>query len=134
MPKLTVTLTRSWNRRTKKIGVFDNGQELGVMYNGETSEFDIPSGSHKISVKSGWYGSKELAFTIDENETKSLSVDIFKYGNLIINSLSLVLIVHFIAVTFFSIRYLIWFNAPAFLIMGYFLTLGRNDYLVIKEK
>ena len=29
MPKLRVTLTRSWNKRTKKIGVLDNGNELG---------------------------------------------------------------------------------------------------------
>jgi len=134
MPKLRVTLTRSWNKRTKKIGVLDNGNELGTVYNGETSEFDVAAGSHKISVKSGWYGSKELAFTISENETKSVSADIFQYGNLIINSLFLVLLVHFIAFTFLNIQYIIWFNIPAFLIMGYFLTLGRNNYLVIKEK
>ncbi|MDQ6480312.1 hypothetical protein [Dyadobacter sp. LHD-138] len=133
MPKLKITLTQKWNKRTKEIEVLNNGKELGTVYNGETSEFDIPDGSHKISVKSGWYGSKEVTFSIHENETKSFSVDVFKYGNLIISSLFAVIIIHFIASTFFNISYLVWLNIPALLIMAYYLTLGRNDYLVIKE-
>lgn len=134
MPKLTVTLTKSWNKRIKKITVLDHDTVLGIIHNGETSEFDIAAGSHKVKVKAGWYGSRELLFSVNEAETKSLDVDIFKYGNLIINSLITVLSIHFIALTFYDIKYLALFNIPAFLILGYFLTLGRNDYLVIREK
>jgi len=133
MPKLKVTLTQEWNKRTKKIDVICDGLALGSVFNGDTSEFEIAPGQHKLKVKSGWYGSKELVFNIYDNEVKSVSARIFKYGDLIISSLFVVIALHFIASTFFDIKFLVWLNIPAFLIMGYYLTLGRNDYLVITE-
>jgi len=133
MPKLKVTLTQEWNKRTKKIDVICDGLVLGSVFNGDTSEFEIAPGQHKLKVKSGWYGSKELVFNIYDNEVKSVSARIFKYGDLIISSLFVVIALHFIASTFFDIKFLVWLNIPAFLIMGYYLTLGRNDYLVITE-
>ncbi len=134
MPTLEVSLTKSWNNRLKKIHVFCDELELGTVLNGESSEFEVAAGTIKIKAKSGWYGSRELSFSLADNQRKSISVDIFKYGNLIISSLYAVLSIHLISSAFFDIQYLIWFNIPAFLIFGYFLTFGRNNYLVIKEK
>lgn len=34
MPKLKITLTQKWNKRTKEIEVQNNGKELGSVYNG----------------------------------------------------------------------------------------------------
>ncbi|MCF2446303.1 hypothetical protein L0657_20260 [Dyadobacter sp. CY345] len=134
MPKLEVSLTKSWNSRVKKIHVFCDDLKLGTVLNGESSEFEVATGTIKIKIKSGWYGSQELSFSLTDNQRKSISVDIFEHGNLVINSLYAVLSIHFISSVFFDIQYLIWFIIPAFLIVGYFLTFGRNDYLVIKEK
>jgi len=134
MPKLKVTLTQEWNKRTKKIDVICDGLVLGSVFNGETSEFEISQGQHKLKVKSGWYGSKELTFSLRDHEVKAVNVAVFKYADLIISSLFVVIALHFIASTFFDIKFLVWLNIPAFLIMGYYLTFGRNDYLVITER
>lgn len=133
MPKLEITLKEKYNKRTKQIYVFCDGQEIGTVYNSETEEFDINAGQHKVKAKTGWYGSQEYNLSVDEGETKALKVAVFKYGNMIISSFFIILILHFIANTFLGIKYIALLNIPGIFIMLYYLTLGRNNYLVIEE-
>jgi len=133
MPKLKITLKEERNKRTKQIYVLCDGEEIGTVFNSETKEFDIHAGQHKVKAKTGWYASQEYNLSISEGETKALNVAVFKYGNMIISSFFVIIILHFIANTFFGIKYIALLNIPGILIMLYYLTFGRNDYLVIEE-
>jgi hypothetical protein len=134
MAKLKVTLEPEWNKRTKKIDIFTNGQEIGSVYNGETREFEIPAGTYKVTAKTGWRGSKEYNLAIGDNETKAVNVALFKYGNSILTIFLLILVVHFIALVLFNVKYIVLFTIPFALILVYYLTFGKDDYLTIKEK
>lgn len=134
MAKLKVTLEPEWNKRTKKIDIFTNGQEIGSVNNGETREFEIPAGTYKVQAKTGWCGSKAYDLSIGDTETKAINVALFKYGNFVIPIFLLILVVHFVALGLFNVKFIVLFTIPFALILTYYRTFGKDDYLTIKEK
>ncbi len=99
MAKLKITRTSEWHNRMREIGIYLDWQKLGTIANGETKEFDIPAGNHKLKAKIDWCGSRELILSVSDHETKNVTLSGFKQG-----------------------------YSPL-----YYMTIGRNDYLVIKE-
>ena len=47
MPKLKITREKNFLGMIRKFKVFLNGNQIGVISNGETKEFEIPEGNHQ---------------------------------------------------------------------------------------
>lgn len=127
-----------WMNRLKGYKVEINGtaQEKKIM-NGNSEEYEVPGGTNTIACKVNWCGSNTYSFDVKPGETVYLKVTSgmkyfwFTYA---------VLMVLLLGRTFFkqllTPQLNIVFIAVSIFVLAYFLfylTIGRNKYLVIKE-
>ena len=136
MTKLIITRSSEWNNRARNYGIYLDNSKIGTIANGETKEFDIDSGNHKINGKIDWFTSPKIEFSIQENESKEIEMGGFKYGNIIMPiGLGIMLIILLITFLFkIESNILILFSGIGFLYPLYYMTLGKNRYLTIREK
>jgi len=134
MAKIQITRSAEWVNNARRIGVWLDGQKIGNFYDKETKEFEVPEGQHKLYAKIDWCGSKEVFFTLNENETKNLTLSAFRYSRLLIGYSACLIALHFILKHTLKFDFLIWFLIPSFLVFIYYLTIGRNKYLIINER
>jgi hypothetical protein len=129
MAKIKITRTSEWSNYSRKIGIYLDGQKIGIISNGETKDFDVPPGQHSLKAKIDWCGSKDFIFTANENDTTMIKIGGFKYANYllpILGGLSIACIV-------FKILLFALIMIPVLIIISYYLTIGRDRYLIIKE-
>ncbi len=136
MAKIKIKRTNEWNNRARQIGVYLDNNKIGTILNGETKEFDVPSGKHTVRAKIDWCGSKDLTCQINENEIKTVTISSFRYGNYLMPGFAGLMILYFILKMFVDSQFtniLLVIIAPILLLVAYYLTIGRNSYLQIKE-
>ena len=46
-----------WANKMRDIGLYLNGEKIGALDDGETKEFEIEPGLHRLSAKIDWCGS-----------------------------------------------------------------------------
>jgi len=136
MPTLKIKRSNEFVNYTRNIGIYIDKNKVGKIANGETKEFEIPSGEHIIKAKIDWCGSNKLICQLNENETKTISLSSFNHGKFFILSLVTTITLFFILRFCFDIQSNNIFLAVIFpiILMFYYLTLGRNSYLKIKEE
>lgn len=137
MPKIIIHRKKDWINATKVYEVFLDEQKLGYLSNGDTTEFEVPSGQHKLSVKMGRYGSKNYEYNIYTKDSKSFNVSL-NYTLIIIG------LVYMIGALFLSMflmkthkgeQIYKWsFTAFISLLAIYSQTFGRTTYLILKEE
>lgn len=139
MPIISISRRKEWINRYKVFEFYFDGKRIGYVANGETKEFEVPAGEHKLKVKMGWHTSKDLIYTqfnkdmkvfyISTNWIVMLSTPLF----ICIIGLIMILLKNSLLRNF-KIGH---FHIPLFesfilLISAYFFTIGRNNYLIIK--
>lgn len=138
MPKIIIHRKRDWSLKIGYQSVFEvllDGQRIGYLPNGETNEFDVPAGEHKLKIKMGRYGSREHNFNVFNKEARSFTVSSMK------NYTTIGAILFLIAVEFTHLVLKIHLKQNTMnLIIGaivllviYFQTLGRNSYIFLRE-
>lgn len=133
MAKIIISRKQEWNNRLRQIGIYLDEQKLGTIANGEVKTFDIPDGNHSIKAKIDWCGSREIEFSISGEEKKYFKLSGFKHFNIIMPiALALVILSIFLR-KIYHFQYTIWLILPVFLILFYYLTIARNDYLTLKQ-
>lgn len=145
MPKIKIIRNNEKLNSEREIGVYIDEEQLGMLDNGETKEFKVKSGEHNIAAKIDWAGSKTLNFEINDNETKEFNVSSFALANRlfryskIMSSATFVLLIILYILNIFSVvnveNYLILLSTPIIiplLIIAYYLSVGKNKYLLIK--
>ena len=119
--------------RNRDFQLFLDGNIIGAIANGQTMKLETAQGQHSIFAKVGWCKSQEHFFILNETIKKELTVDIFKYGNLIFpilfTSIGLNLIFRFVNKSAIGIFLMI---APL-LFLFYYWTIGRNKYLTLQS-
>lgn len=133
MAKIEITRTTEWINNAGRIRVYLDGQKIGSIYDGETKEFEVTGGKHKLRAKINWCGSQVFLFTINENETKAIRLSGFKHSKYLMGITAGIIALHFLLKHTFNIDFFIWLIIPAFLILAYYFTIGRNHYLIIRE-
>lgn len=135
MPKLIVTRTSEWNNKVRKFGIYLNNKKIGVINDGEKKEFEIESGVYKISGKIDWCKSQEIEFEINKNESKEIEISGYKYGHLALRISIAIMLIYFLAKNLFhlDLQFLISIVAIGFLYPMYFITVGKNNYLRLRE-
>ena len=104
MAKLIIKRSSEWNNMMRNFGIYVDGEKIGTVENGETTEYDLVPGKHKLISKIDWCSSRVIEFEIKEKETKTMILSGFKYGGLILPILSIILLIYVIAKTEFNIE------------------------------
>ena len=135
MPKISVYRKKNWMISLKMFEVFVDEFRIGYLMNGETSEFEVPAGEHKLKVKMGRLGSNDFSFTMFNNENKSFTVS-QNYNRFIIVAIFIPGVILFQQyVRTLKLDHIYTMLPPVFIILLgiYFQTIGRNTYLKVKE-
>lgn len=133
MARLIVKRKSQWLNRLRSIGLYLDNQKIGAIANGAMEEFRVEPGQHTLSAKIDWCGSNKHTFTIADNETYTVAVEPYKYANILLVIELAILVIHLIARSVYRIDYIIWLIIPFFLVSIYYVTLGYNRYLVVRE-
>lgn len=131
----TIIINRksAWNNRARKMGIYLDGQKLDTIGNGETKEFDVPTGEHTLRAKIDWLGSRDVHFFVGVDETKTFVLSdnpgiskLFFVASIL---LAITLVFRFDGTN----NYRLWLGIPALIILIYFLVIKRNEYLLLRE-
>ena len=131
--KIVISRKQELNNRLRQIAIYIDDQKIGTIGNGDVKTFDVPEGAHSIKAKINWCGSRELKFGVAGEEKKYFSLSGFKYSNFIGPLAIVLLLLHLMLRRIFHLDYVIWPLLPLFLVFFYYLTIGRNDYLRLRE-
>ena len=121
--------------RFRDYKVYINGQKAGTIANGNTEEYALPPGAHTVYCKIDWCTSNAVEVSGDTDHIKILQVCGFKHAAWIMPVA--------VAASFAGIvlkllgyvnRFLLVILIPAFIIMLFYLTIGRRNYLTLLEK
>ena len=134
MAKLIITRSSEYINRVRGIRIFINGNEMGKISNGQTRETELPAGNYSLKAKVDWCGSNEFHFQVADNETKEVTLTSFGYSWYFIPISFVITSVVAILQFVLKIDEAAFLAMPVLLVLGYYFTIGRNKYLVIKEK
>ena len=133
MPKISIHRRKESINSLANYLVYIDGEKIGGIANGETKEFDTIAGQHTICIKIWWVSSPTLSFDINDNETKIFKVGGFKYGNWLMPLTLGIIVLHLILNNAIGFKYLILLVIPTAVIIFYYLTIGHNKYLTLKD-
>lgn len=133
MGKIVISRQQEWNNKLRQIGIYMDGEKIGTIGNGEVKTFDVPEGNHAIKARIDWCGSRELNFFISGDDKKYFKLSGFKYSNIVMPLAIVLVILSLILRKVFHVDYAAWLILPVFLILFYYLSFGRNEYLTLKQ-
>jgi|ERR1039458_2379285 hypothetical protein len=133
MATLTINRTREYLNRLRDYGVYIDGIKVGTVANGETKTFTVSSGHHLILTKIDWCSSPLLSIDITENEEKIVKVGGFKHGSWLMPTTLIIIILSYFFKLKYDLNYLFYLVIPVFLLLIFYLTLGRKKYLTLIE-
>lgn len=133
MAKIVITRSNEFNNRLRNAIIYIDGQKIGAVGNGDVKDFEVAEGNHSLYAQINWGRSRELEFFIGRDEKKYFTLSGYKYSNILAPVTLAIVVVHLIASKFFGIHWIIFLVIPSFLVILYYITLGRKDYLTLKE-
>ncbi|MFC7445284.1 hypothetical protein C7H62_0513 [Mesoflavibacter sp. HG96] len=136
MTKIRIERNSEWNNKARAIEIYINGEKVGTINDGETQEYEVENGEHEIFAKIDWCRSPKIKLNLTENETKTLKLSGFKYGKWILPTLLGIMLLYYLGKYALNtdLNFLIWIVVIGFLYPFYFLTFGKNRYLILTEK
>lgn len=136
MTLLRIERAVEWTNQNLTIGIYIDGEKVGTIYDGEFQEYKIAAGHHEMFTKYGIWRSPKINLDIPENETKTLKLSGFKYGDRVFEAILVIVIVWFLGRVALAtnLNILIGLMAILFLYPLYFITFGKNKYFRLTEK
>ena len=136
MTKIIIERSSEWNNKARAIGIYIDGEKIGTIDDGETIEYDVENGKSEIFAKIDWCSSPKIELNINENETKTLKLTGFRYGSWILPIILGLLATYYLLTLIFDIKliHMVWVPVIVLLYPTYFITFGKNRYLIITEK
>lgn len=135
MPKLIIQRKSEPNNKARKITIYIDEKMVGTLANGETRAYDLELGSHEVFAKIDWFGSKKVKVDVTESPTHALKLSGFKYGTWVGLIIIGLILGYFIGRFRFDedLDFLLVLAGITFMYPLYFITIGRNRYLKLKE-
>jgi hypothetical protein len=133
MATIRLKRTSEYNNRMRDYKIFIDGQQVGTIANGEIKDFPTTVGQHIVTAKVDWCSSPDISIDINDNQIKNLKVGGFRNGQFLMPIGLGLIILHFILSKFAYFDYTIFLVAPLFLLLVYYLTIGRKKYLTLIE-
>ncbi len=133
MATINIVRRKEYNDRGRSYSIMLDGKYAGTIASGQSVNINTSPGLHTVSVKIDWCSSPDIVLNVQEDKIESLVAGGFKNANWLMPIATLLLAIHFILKIFFNFQYLIYLVIPFFLVLMYYLTLGRKKYLTLKE-
>ncbi|MCZ2395005.1 MAG: hypothetical protein LC100_00510 [Chitinophagales bacterium] len=133
MATIRLKRTSEYNNRMRDYKIFIDGQQVGTIANGETKDFPTTVGQHIVTAKIDWCSSPDISIDVNENQTSNLKVGGFKNGQILMPIGLGLIVLHFILSKFADFDYTIFLVTPLFLLLFYYLTIGRKKYLTLEK-
>ena len=133
MATIKIQRTSEYINSLRNYRLFIDGQKIGTIANGKTKEFEITAGRHSIVGKIDWCSSPELTVDLNDNDTKTFLIGGFKNGNWIMPITIGVIVLCFVLTYALESHYVLLPIIPTFLLIAYYLTIGRKNYLSLTE-
>jgi hypothetical protein len=133
MPKLVIKRANEFMNVTRKMGIYFDGKKLGTIANNATQTYEIAAGSHTLNAKIDWCGSRDYQFSINEGETKYVKLSGIPYANPILLIWAALFVINIMVVFSTGRNFLLYFSIPFAALLIYYFTVGRNDYIKIRE-
>lgn len=133
MATIILNRTSEYVNRLRNYGVYIDGKKVGTIANGETKKFNVSPGQHSIVNKIDWCSSPTVTINISDDEVKSFKVGGFKNANWLMPTAFIVIVLSYIVNSKYGFKYLFYLVIPAFLLLVYYLTVGRKRYLTLTE-
>ncbi|MBP1841743.1 hypothetical protein [Formosa algae] len=136
MRKIRVERNSEWNNKARAIGIYIDGEKVGTINDGETQEYELENGKHEIFAKIDWCSSPKIELNIAQNESKTIKLSGFKYSKWIFPALLGIMLFYYLGNYALNIdlNFLIWIFGIGFLYPLYYITFGKNRYLIFTEK
>ncbi|HWI92725.1 MAG TPA: hypothetical protein VNT20_15720 [Flavisolibacter sp.] len=134
MATIILNRTSEYINRLRDYLVYIDGKKVGTISNGEIKEFNVPSGQHSMVTKIDWCSSQTVTFDVSEDEVKNFNVGGFKNARWLMPTGLIIIVLSYFANLLFDIEYLFYLVIPSFLIMVYYMTVGRKRYLTLTEE
>lgn len=136
MTKIIIERKSEWNNKAREIGIYIDGEKVGTIGDGEIQEYEVESGKHDVYTKIDWSRSQKIEFNMAENDIKTLKLTGFKYGAWILPIMLGFSVICYLLIYLFEIRFIhiVWIPTIVLLYPTYFITLGRNKYLILTKK
>lgn len=138
--KIIINRKSEWRNRARGFRLLLDGKEVGKIANDASEEYPVEPGVHTLQCKIDWCSSPELEVTVKEGETRFIQTGSgMKYYNVFTALIILVLlsgpIIKYLHIaipdgfTYWQLAVL----GPFLLYILYYMTIGRNRYLILKE-
>jgi hypothetical protein len=134
MARIVIVRANEYMNRFRSIGLYLNGEHLSDIDNSETLEYEIPAGEYDLVAKIDWCGSQTIKFKVTENEQRIFDLAGFKHNKVILPFSAILVGLHFIMQLFFGIQLSIFFILPLVLLLLFYISIGRNQYLTLGTK
>ncbi|SDR90356.1 hypothetical protein [Gramella sp. MAR_2010_147] len=135
MPKLIIRRNSEWANRMRSFELFLNGVKFSEIKDKQVLSFEIPEGKYQLTAKIDWCGSEPLNIEIAKDEIKRIEINGFIFSKYLL-PLAIVTGLFYFGVYFkydhnslFLATLLMFF----FGYMLYFMSIGHNQYLRLKE-
>jgi hypothetical protein len=132
MARIVIVRSNEYINRFRSIDLYLNGEILGYIDNGETIEYDLPGGDHKLVAKIDWCGSQQIDFNLEEHESQIFNLSGFKHSRVIMPFSFTLVLLHLVTNVFFGIQLSIFFILPLLLLLIFYISVGRNQYLSLE--
>lgn len=132
MSSIVIRRKEEFANRNRNIDIYVDGARAGSIASGETSMFDLEPGTHKIEAKIDWCGSRALTLEIKDNEVKDIELSGFKSAVWFINLALFLMAAELLLHKGNILPYLIVFSMVPCIILMYYITIGRRQYLTLE--
>ena len=133
MATIILNRTSEYVNRLRNYGVYIDGKKVGTIANGDTKEFNVSPGQQSIVTKIDWCSSQTVTFDIGNDEVKNFKVGGFKNAKWLMPTALIVIVLSYIVNLKYGFEYLFYLVVPAFLLLVYYMTVGRKRYLTLTE-
>lgn len=133
MARIVIVRSSEYMNMFRGFGLYLNGKKLGDIFNNETEEFEIPEGEHELVAKIDWCSSSVINFNISGNDVQTFSVGGFKHNKVILPMSAILYLLHLVMNYFFHIQLSIFFVLPLILLLTFYISVGRKQYLSLEQ-
>ncbi|MEO8171976.1 MAG: hypothetical protein ABI581_02790 [Sediminibacterium sp.] len=133
MAIIKIQRSNEYNNFLRNYGIYVDDVKVGIIANEETKDVILPPGKHELYFKIDWCRSPKLIFDLNDNEVKQFSVAGFKGGRWMMPLAIGLMILNSVIGIFLGNDYLTYSLFPIFLVIVYYITVGRNKYLSLTE-
>ena len=134
MATIKIRRTYDYINAMRDYRLFIDGQIIGTIGVGQVKEFEIPAGQHSVIAKIDWCSSPEFSFEINDNDSKTFLVGGLKNGRWILPLTTGMIALFFILPHTLHTYFNLFLVLPLFLLLLYYLTFRRKNYLTLREK